>query len=460
MSASPTTAEELYELVCVLQRQQQATQLELRAVQQRSGQLRDAVKEHQVRIAEERARRRDLADKLAELRLSTRRLRALEDGAVCAARDALGELGEEQAALLRALHNRATLAAGCTTSTLKCSDSGVSSDITVVQKDETQTDVSRSEGRNHDVPTTPQMSQYAPLYSGAATHAILWPLLAKLANCISAASDENAVHQASRGTEALLVSTEPSLTTLEVSHVNPLVTPEENESAAIPSSKEPCAHDECPTAQPKKHIEFAADASISRVTPVPACNANRTLPTARLTQGDAHTSAPRTRTTPPPAAATPTSTNPAGVARGTAKFTVRVASRSSTLVAEAAALGAKRQRSLSQAGPPQVKQRGGEALVSLRDAAPSVPPSLPARRLYGSCVDAAAADACTAACPALPPGSGGVASAACGAPALPRASNAEYAAAGPRVSVGGGGAAGPRRTVWVWSPDSTQRTSQ
>ncbi|KPA84814.1 hypothetical protein ABB37_01293 [Leptomonas pyrrhocoris] len=483
MAALPSTAEELYELVCTLQREQQCTQLELRAIQRRSEGLKEAIQEHHDTVLAERRKRQDVSQQLAALRLTARRLKAQEEGAVCAAQSAVSALHAEQEELLqtcrrRALDGIANSSGAQHVNDIQESNGGSAADFS-----------SRKEHRIEETGDGPAGSSsfMAPtyaftsavcsgkctsMYSGAAIHALMSSLRAKLTDCLHAAATSHAscvssTTQNSGGAAVELPEEQPRQSSQEALKEGSIPLPTSaaddpcarngsddalcsasaagpNCTPSLPSTSAP------PTLTIKKHIEFAPTGSFHRVTPVPAANANRLTPCFNRGESSCPSATRRTSDSrggfgPIPIAS--------GVNAGARKFTVRVASRSSTLLAEAAALGAKRRRTiqLTTATP-------SKTATNAADSGRSNSLLNPPRQ---SAADPRTDDVCNPPPPPhpnaalFPPDAAATSSTEQqGSDTTRIAASAGLSVCGSRVCISGNSR--PRRTVWTWTRDAAQ----
>lgn len=428
MAALVNTAEELYEVVCGLQQEQQTTQLELRAIQRRSESLKEKIKEHQDTIANERHKQQDASEKLKTLRFTARLKLAQKEGVALAAQDVMKTLHAEQ---LRLLHvcldnvQRGSTSTSIAHGSNKTQLSSSSSD-SFLHKDTLQMDNAVSLANLFKEPDN-------QLYTGVALHALLTILRKKLLKGVQAVDATLKVRQSPESTyNAASTCSGP-----DPQQQPPLLNATPSDQLFLPSpSPVPSA------LLSRKRIVFARASSFQRVTPVSASNVNRGVPQPSRrsvsyngSQSEAGAcGAPQGCITLAPTAGAP-------APRSVTKFTVRVASRSSTLIAEAAALGAKRQRATQ---------------LTRDDAQPlSLAPSAAHPCRDGSCGDPPGAvsgvplsNERDTACP-MEVHDGDVAW---------RCWTSGPLACGPRVS--GSAGSGPRRTVWTWTRDTTEEKLQ
>ncbi|KPI83681.1 hypothetical protein ABL78_7275 [Leptomonas seymouri] len=474
MAALPSSAEELYELVCTLQREHQSTELELRATQRRSESLRKEIHEHQCTILTERGKRQDVLEKLAALRLASRRQQAEEEGAAKAAQNAVHTLCTEQEKFLqicrrRALSGSSAASEAQCTSAVKWRNGGSDAPSSVGEegcREATVDDLAatrpiKDSADAREIGTI--SGKCTPLHSGAAVHALLLSLRSKLSTCLNAvttsfdsqttlqAKNKEAAVEFSAGNEqpepmGMTSSTPPTAVA-----GNPQTWSDDGLScyASVPechSTPQVPPPPVQPTWPDKKHIAFAPEQSLQRFTPVPAANANRLVPcSAHWTSS--LTSPKKDLDTRGGAGQAPTLS---GVYVSATKFTVRVASRSSTLLAEAAALGAKRRRMLqvtTTASTASAAADSGKNVSVVSSPRPSA-----AHPRIDNAYDLLLKDRSTV-CLRM--------DAAVTSSAEPRESDTTRFATpeavsmcGPRVS--GSGSSRPRRTVWTWTRDAAQ----
>ncbi|CAC9526090.1 hypothetical protein, unknown function [Leishmania infantum JPCM5] len=370
MPSQPGSAEELYGLVCALQKQQQLTQVDLRAVQRRTESLRQELHCQEALIAEERARREELAAKHTQGDAERRLAEAHARGAARATADAAQELRCARRAFLQKCHAHvlsigkgptdprrpgAPVAPRSCTPFSSAADESCSGSLSAVG----------AEPRRE-----------ATLMPAAAVHQLLFVLREKLTRCIEVGATEGSSSEQPRDCRP---SDEQGAAVKAVTSVMSPLTAEK--SPPWPPSKsvtDACVHGEADgrsSPREKKRIGFAPECCFERVTAVPAANVNRGTRKTWLTEG-APGACGSAAVVPPSANVTLDGDNHPSNAclrngsrprtqRGSGHFTVRVASRSATLVAEAAAVGAKRQRiseaaTATQSSPPKAARADGD----------------------------------------------------------------------------------------------------
>ncbi|KAK7198149.1 hypothetical protein NESM_000771500 [Novymonas esmeraldas] len=394
MSRLPASAEELYELVCALQKEQQLTQVELRAVQRRTEAVQHDLQVQQARGAEEEAAQRESSATLSALAAECRLAEAHARGAARAVSDAADELRAARVAWV-----------------LQCRDAAApSTPASAVPRAHEQT----------GCPADPLVQ--ATVQDAAALRRLLSSLAVRLTRCLD---DDGAT----------AVSDAP-VPTAEVAEVTSATQPMAAELPAATPPLRPEPSREAPPPQPltaaaallqdsagssSKRIGFAPASRFARVTVVPAANVNRSGGWRPDTVYSPVCTGGSTNITEPPLSSVCPRTHRAGGA-----FTVRLATRSATLVAEAAALGAKRRRA---------------AEAATANSSPPLPTT------------AAQMDAATA---AAVPCAAGAATTECQRTTGRLVASADLLSAGSGSTTRrGGGSGGSRRTVWTW----TQGTS-
>ncbi|KAG5471055.1 hypothetical protein CUR178_02362 [Leishmania enriettii] len=365
ISQTVGSAEELYGLVCALQKEQQLTQVELRAVQRRTDALRQELHRQQATVADEQARQEKLAENLAQGHAERRLAEAHARGAARASGDAARELRLERRAFVRKCHCYALSLEHAPT------DAGLR-DLPLTLSTCTSLSSSADELCSGTVSAeTVSARRVASLMSPAAVHRLLLLLKTKLTRCMEAGattvhgplrappqvtpiaegiSSEQPLGRNTPTKECAAATKGPAVVASVLAGICPHRLPS-------PATTEGCvcdAADGQSSSREKKRIDFAPESCFERVTAVPAANVNRSTRQIGPTGGS--TVACRSAAAAPPCANTEADSDsipPSDYLRNGplprtqrfgGNFTVRVASRSAMLLAEAAALGAKRQR--------------------------------------------------------------------------------------------------------------------
>ncbi|KAG5470636.1 hypothetical protein LSCM1_01882 [Leishmania martiniquensis] len=365
MSREPGSAEELYGLVCALQKEQQLTQVELREVQQRTETLRRELHHQEAIIAEEQARQEELAANLTLGHAERRLAEAHARGAVRASDDAARQLRSQRQAFVRKCHDYVcSLGRGPTEASLSGGPRALSMHPIP----------SPAAGESCSAPPgaeTANAHRDASLMAPAAVNRLLLLLKEKLTRCVEVSA--TAAHGSLQA--SLLVSpvterspreqprggappsTQGTAATAGAAAMAPRIAYTSPHQPLSPSTAVGCVYDaidEQLSPREKKRIGFAPASCFERVTVVPAANVNRNTRQTQPTEG--RTAACNTAAAAPPSADVvsdrdnrPSQTHLRNgslprTQRFRGNFAVRVASRSAMLVAEAAAVGAKRQR--------------------------------------------------------------------------------------------------------------------
>ncbi|CAG9580365.1 hypothetical protein LMJF_32_2300 [Leishmania major strain Friedlin] len=390
MPGRPGSAEELYGLVCALQKQQQLTQVDLRAVQRRTEALRQELHCQEALIAEEQAKREELAAKHtpgdAELRLAEAHAR----GAARASADAAQELRGARRAFLQKCHAQVLSVGKGPTDPRRSGAPVAPSNCTPLSSAADES----SSGSLSAVGLGPRRE--ATLMPAAAVRQLLLLLREKLMRCIEVGSTAvpapfvvaSVVAPATEGgsseqpRDCRPSDEQGAAAKVATSVMSPLTAAKSPHGPPSKSVTDACvrgaADDQSPPRE-KKRIGFAPECCFERVTAVPAANVNRGTRETWLTEG-APGACGSTAVVPPAANVTLDGDNHPSNAclrndsrprtqRFDGHFTVRVASRSATLVAEAAAMGAKRQRAseaaiAAQSSPPKAARADGDKGVS------------------------------------------------------------------------------------------------
>ncbi|CBZ29625.1 hypothetical protein, unknown function [Leishmania mexicana MHOM/GT/2001/U1103] len=378
MARQPGSAEELYELVCALQKEQQRTQADLRAVQRRTEALRQEVHCQEVLIAEEQARHEELAEKHTQGYVERRLAEAHARGAARASADAAQELRCARRAFVRKCHDHVlSVEKGPTDARL--------SGMPVARSNSTPISSAADEscsGSLSAVGVEPRRE--ATLMPAAAVHQLLLLLRTKLTWCIEVGATavpaphtvSSAVAPTTEGSsseqplDGRLSNEQCAAAKVATSVMPPLIAEKIPHGPPPKSMTDVCvrgAADGQSSPREKKRIGFAPGCCFERVTAVAAANVNRGTRKMWLTEGP-----PCVRgsaaVVPPPASVTADGDHHPSNAylrngslprkqHCSGHFTVRVASRSATLVAEAAALGAKRSRASEAANTTQSSPR-------------------------------------------------------------------------------------------------------
>ncbi|KAG5496291.1 hypothetical protein JKF63_02592 [Porcisia hertigi] len=345
MSHQPGSAEELYEFVCALQKEQHLTQVELRAVQRRTETLRQELHSQQLLETEEQTKQQEIVKKLVGSRSERWLAEAQARGAARASADAAQRLCLNRRAFVQKCHDY-VLSVGKGRSDARLSDE--------LRAPNNGTVLSCAGGElGVDLSSTPTAvtCRSASLMPAADVHRLLLLLRAKLERSLEMSTTALSVPLLAPSPVVSMTeegsreqrrdrhpSTEHGLTRAVTA--TPMSPDAAGASLQRPSSTSLTEVGVCGTVKEmgspreRKHIGFAPDSCFERVTAVSAANANR---------GTRETRPPETRAD-CPSSANPRNRRPPDTQWCRSNFTVRLASRSSTLVAEAAALGAKRQR--------------------------------------------------------------------------------------------------------------------
>ncbi|GET91574.1 hypothetical protein, unknown function [Leishmania tarentolae] len=384
MSRPPGSAEELYELVCTLQKEQQLTQVDLRAVQRRIEALRQELHSQEEIIAEEEAKREELAAKRTHDHAERQLAEAHARGAARASADAAQELRSERQAFVQKCHDH-VVSVGKGLADRRLSDFPAAPNKCTLLLAAADDSCSGSSS-TVEVAT----SRGATLMPPAAVHQLLLLLRRKLTRCIEIGTTAGPApltatpfvtptkkdNSSEQPFDDRPFTEQCAIAQVETTVMSPLVEkkPKQPSSISVTGVCVRGAAEGQISPRERKHIGFAPESSFERVTAVPAANVNRGTRKMWLTAGSP-CACDSTAAAPPPAHVTAGGDNrPSNVARGTGSrplpqrggghFTVRVASRSAALVAEAAALGAKRRRAseaanATQSSPPKAARADG-----------------------------------------------------------------------------------------------------
>nr|CAJ2479119.1 unnamed protein product [Leishmania braziliensis] len=386
MSHQPSSAEELYELVCALQKEQQLTHVDLRTVQRRTEALRQELQRQQELIAEEQARQEELAAKLTQGCVERRLAEAHARGVARASADAAQELCFERRAFVQKCHDYVLSVGKGPTDRGRFDLLLLPSKGTILS---TATDGSCS---GTFTTAAVEAGREASFLPAAAVHQLLLSLSKKLTRCIEVGAtavlaplnvpstvtltteERSREKPSDRRPSAVQWSTATVVATLMAARIT-TTNPHRPSSAHVMEGNVGSAADGQRSPHEKKRIGFAPASCFERVTTVPAANVNRGTSQAHPVEGSPSTANNAAVVLPSANIATDCSNHPAHAClrsgscprtqRPSGHFTVRLASRSATLVAEAAALGAKRQRSseaakITQSSPPKAARADGD----------------------------------------------------------------------------------------------------
>lgn len=386
MSNNPhVTAGELYQLVCTLQQEQRLTQAELRAVQKRSEAAQQDVQQLEESIAAERERQDELVVCCATAREELRAAAAEAKGAARATVEAVAAVREARAALVRRCQKRV---ASCATRPAPSFPTATAAPGAA----ESECDTAATARPGAAVPDEGRtcLHGWAPsaandFLAPAVALELLTSLHAKLQRCLTELQP--------RASPASCPANRDGTSALTARATNSTCNDAADPNASPPtgcslwpsprSTSPPALADgsvgsrsaltEEPTGTPeRKRIGFAPEALFQRVTAVPASNFNRGGRRTRVDMRGASQPTPTPDPSPPPPLHPPRRSEPRVVCcvgatatrevvpeapaqpprpqpRRGAAFTVRVASRSASLVAEAAALDLKRRRAAAEA---------------------------------------------------------------------------------------------------------------
>ncbi|KAG5495543.1 hypothetical protein GH5_03206 [Leishmania sp. Ghana 2012 LV757] len=385
ISRTLDSAEELYGLVCALQKEQQLTQVELRAVQRRTDALQQELHRQQTTVSDEQARQEELTEHLAQGYAERRLAEAHARGAARASDDAARELRLERRAFVRKCHCYALSLENAPT------DAGLS-DLPLALSTYTRLFSAEDESCSGTVSAeTVGARRVASLMSPAAVHRLLLLLKTKLTRCMEVGattapgpiraplqvtpitegtSNEQPLGRITPAEQCAAATVGPAV----VASVLAGICPHRPPSPSIATGSVCDAADGQSSSREKKRIGFAPVSCFERVTAVPAANVNRGTRQIGPTGGS--TLACSSAAAAPPCAnmeadgdsiPPPTYLKNGPLPRTQrfgGNFTVRVASRSAMLLAEAAALGAKRQRAseaarVTHSSPPKAARVDG-----------------------------------------------------------------------------------------------------